>query len=125
SEQRRAAVNFRVEAPFDVSESVLGEQCPKLAAGIRRELIFEHRKDAHRQAFASFQDDIPHEAVADDDIRTVLEQAVAFDITDEVEVQFLAKFEGLEGQLNAFALFGANTEDADARAFAAQNLARI
>ncbi len=119
TQKRCAARGLRVHPAFDGPESVLGQEATKLASGIDRQLAFEHGKDAYRQALASLEDDVADESIAHDDFDAALKQVVTFDVADEVEVQLAAEPEGGARQVVAFALLGADVQDADARVFIA------
>jgi hypothetical protein len=48
----------------------------------------------------------------------ILEQVVALDVADEIQIQFFAELEGFERQFVALGILGADAQDADARIFA-------
>ena len=97
-----------------------GEQRAELPLGVVRQLALEHRKHRHGQAFAGLQNDVADEAVAHDHVHVVLEQIMAFDVADEIQIQLLAELEGFEGEFVAFGFFRADAQNADARVFAAR-----
>ena len=74
---------------------------------------------------AGFQNDVADKAVAHDHVHVVLEQIVALDVADEIQVQLFAELEGFERQFVALGILGADAQNADARIFAAQHFARI
>ena len=55
----------------------------------------------------------------------ILEQIMSLDVADEIQIQFLAEFEGFQRQFVALGILGADAQDADARIFAFQNFAGI
>ena len=89
------------------------------------QLAFQHRKHRDGEALGGFQNDVADEAVANDDVNVVLEQIVALDIADEIQIKLLAKLERRERKLVALGFFRADAQNADARSFASKNLARI
>src|SRR6266568_1816481 len=50
---------------------------------------------------------------------------MTFNIANEIQVQLAAKLEGFESQFVAFARFGSNAQEANARRLPAQNFARV
>ena len=76
-------------------------------------------------ALAGLEDDIADKAITNHHIHPALEEVVAFDIADEINVEMLAELECLKGQFVAFAFFGAVAEDSDAGIFVSKNLARV
>ena len=98
----------------------MDEQGAKLPLKAGSQFAFEHGKDGDGKTFAGFQGDIANEAVAYDDIGAVFEQVVAFDVSNEIQVEVFAEFEGLEGQSVAFGVLGADAQNANARIFAAE-----
>src|SRR5262245_21814083 len=89
------------------------------------QLAFEHRKDADSKALARLEHNVPDESVAHDHFDTALEQIVAFDVADKIEVQLLAQFEGLARQLVPLRVRSADAEDAHAWALVAEDVARV
>ena len=62
---------------------------------------------AFGEAFERLQHDVADKSVADDHIHAIVEQIMAFDIADEIEIDLLAELERLLGQFVAFVVFGA------------------
>ncbi len=80
---------------------------------------------ADGEALARFQNDVADKTVADDDVHVILEQIVALDVADEIQIQFFAELEGFEREFVALGILRADAQDADARIFLPQNFARI
>ena len=83
------------------------------------------RDQALGKAFQGLQDDVADKAVADHDVNAVVKEVVALDVADEIQVRHFAKFAGFQGQFGAFVRLGAVAEDAHARVFVSENLARV
>ena len=101
-EQRRAAVDFRVHAALDGAESASASSAPSLRSGLAVSSRLEHCKHRLAQALAGLQNDVADEAIADHDIDAIVEQIVAFDVADEIQIELLAEFDGFARQLVAF-----------------------
>src|SRR5262245_3836745 len=80
TEERSAAIGFRVHPAFDGAKSILHEQGPKLPMRAGRQLTFQHGENSDSKAFARFQDDVANEPIANDDFDFAFEQVMAFDI---------------------------------------------
>ena len=68
------------------------------------------------RAFDGFEHNVADEPVCDNDIGFAIQNAVAFDIADEVEFAAAQQFEGLFDGIRAFDVFCTDVQKSDARA---------
>src|SRR5512136_1889629 len=78
----------------------------------RRQLLGQEAVDSSGHAFREFQQDVAHEAVADDDVGLAVGDIHALDISYEIEATFLQQVTRFLDHLVAFALFRAHIEKA-------------
>mgnify|MGYP001743590068 CR=1 FL=1 len=68
------------------------------------------------RAFDGFEHDVADKAVCDNHVGFAVQDAVAFDVADEIQFAAFEQFEGLFDGVRAFDVFGADVKQADARA---------
>ena len=68
------------------------------------------------RTFDGFEHDITDKSVCDNDIGFAIQNAVAFDIADEVEFAAAQQFKGLLDGIRAFNVFCTDVQEGDTRA---------
>ena len=79
---------------------------------------------ADGEAFARFQNDVADKTVANHDVHMVLEQIVALDIADEIQIQLLAELEGFQRQFVALGIFRADAQECPRADFCVRSTSR-
>ncbi len=125
AQERSAAAGIGIGAALDGAQGVLDQQGSKDALGVFGNLVLDPTGHAFGEAFQGLEDNVADKAVADYNVNAVVEEVVALDISDKIQVGHFAEFAGLLGQFGAFIGFGAVAQDAHAGVLVAENFAGI
>src|ERR1051326_7272839 len=109
AQKRSAAISFRIHFPFDGAKGILGKQRAKLPMRTGGQFALEHRENTNRQTFASFQNNVADESVADNNLDSALKQIVSFNVAYKIEVKPFAQLESLKSKFVPFGFLSSDT----------------
>ena len=115
AEERRPAGALVVEDVADPADPGPQQQVRDPAPERAPELAPEQVEDPARQALEELDDDVAQDRVADDDVGEVVDDVLALDVADEVEVRLVEQLGRLLDPGVALALLLADREQRDAR----------
>jgi len=113
TEQRGAIVAPMINAPFETRQHRQRHDSEQLGEPRAAEFLAQHLTDHLGQSFGALERHVADKAVADNDVGRALEDVVAFNVAEEVEIGGAQQLTGLLNDLVALDDFFANVEQTD------------
>src|SRR6188474_378237 len=110
SEQRSPTVSIRIHATLDGTKRFPRQISTRFTDWVLGQFPFEPIKNGGRQAFTSFQYDVPNKTVTHYDIHAIAEEIVSFDIPDKIQFNLFTKPKCFKSQFVSLDFFSPNVQ---------------